>query len=215
MNNLLVLIDNGHGVETPGKCSPDRRLREYKWAREFASMLDRALTLAGINSMRIVPEDNDISITERCRRVNGWCAKRGAKNVLLVSIHCNAGPDTPSAYDKNPKDTAGYWKTARGFSVYVSKSASDASRRMARLLTDKAVAQGMTGNRSIPPQRYWTWPIGQRSDIGILRGTRCPAVLTENLYQDNREDVDMLLSEEGKHKLLAIHVEAIKNYINS
>lgn len=26
---MKILIDNGHGAETPGKCSPDGRLREY------------------------------------------------------------------------------------------------------------------------------------------------------------------------------------------
>ena len=34
---IKVLVDNGHGVETPGKRSPDGRLREYKYAREIAA----------------------------------------------------------------------------------------------------------------------------------------------------------------------------------
>ena len=29
-----ILIDNGHGVETPGKRSPDGILREYAWNRK-------------------------------------------------------------------------------------------------------------------------------------------------------------------------------------
>ncbi len=28
---MKILIDNGHGTETPGKCSPDGRLREYAY----------------------------------------------------------------------------------------------------------------------------------------------------------------------------------------
>ena len=36
---MIVLIDNGHGENTPGKCSPDKRLREYKKAREIARRL--------------------------------------------------------------------------------------------------------------------------------------------------------------------------------
>ena len=42
----------------------------------------------------------------------------------------------------------------------------------------------------------------------------CPAVLTENLFQDNREDVAILQSEEGRQRIVELHVEAIKNYIN-
>lgn len=39
---IKVLGDNGYGVETPGKRSPDGRLREYKYAREIAaSVVDR------------------------------------------------------------------------------------------------------------------------------------------------------------------------------
>ena len=30
---LMVILDAGHGVDTPGKRSPDGRLREGRWAR--------------------------------------------------------------------------------------------------------------------------------------------------------------------------------------
>jgi len=32
---MLVLLDNGHGIDTPGKCSPDKRLKEYAYTREI------------------------------------------------------------------------------------------------------------------------------------------------------------------------------------
>ena len=34
---MKILIDNGHGIETPGKRSPDGVLREYAWNRLIAS----------------------------------------------------------------------------------------------------------------------------------------------------------------------------------
>ena len=34
---MKILIDNGHGVNTPGKCSPDGVFREYKYTREIAA----------------------------------------------------------------------------------------------------------------------------------------------------------------------------------
>ena len=40
---MIVLIDNGHGSDTPGKCSPDKSLREYKWAREIAARIENVL----------------------------------------------------------------------------------------------------------------------------------------------------------------------------
>jgi hypothetical protein len=33
----LILTDNGHGSNTPGKCSPDVRFKEYKYTREITS----------------------------------------------------------------------------------------------------------------------------------------------------------------------------------
>lgn len=38
---MKILIDNGHGKETPGKRSPDGRLKEYAYTREIA---DRVVT---------------------------------------------------------------------------------------------------------------------------------------------------------------------------
>jgi N-acetylmuramoyl-L-alanine amidase len=43
----------------------------------------------------------------------------------------------------------------------------------------------------------------------VLRNTWCPAVLTENLFQDNKEDVDFLLSDEGRQAIVDLHVRTI------
>ena len=105
---MKILIDNGHGSDTAGKCSPDKSLREYKWARDIAARIVADLKAKGYDAERIVPEDTDISLKERCRRANTICNKLGTKNVLLVSIHCNAaGAD-------------GKWKTAGGWCAYTS-----------------------------------------------------------------------------------------------
>ena len=49
----------------------------------------------------------------------------------------------------------------------------------------------------------------------ILKHTICPAVLTENLFQDNREDVDILLSPEGKKAITDLHVKGIMRFIET
>lgn len=197
---LLVLIDNGHGDPpiTGGKQSPDRRLKEYVYCREIAERLSRELSLRGVCDARLlVAEKWDVPLKERVRRVNGWCSKRGSRNVLLVSIHNNAaGSD-------------GEWHEACGFSVFVSKNASTGSKRLARIMTETAEAMGLMGNRCVPHEKYWV------SSLAMTRDTNCPAVLTENLFQDNRGDVEFLLSEEGKRAIVKLHVESIVKYINS
>ncbi len=192
---MIVLIDNGHGVETPGKRSPDGRLREYAWAREIAQRIAIALQREGIDARLLVPETTDISLGVRTRRANEVCKAEGARNVCVVSIHNNAaGAD-------------GRWHDARGFAVYVSNNAGQGSCRLAALLSAEAAARGLMGNRATPPQGYW------QASLAICRDTRCAAVLTENLFQDNIEDVAYLLSDGGKTELTNMHVAAITKYV--
>ena len=54
---MKVLIDNGHGSNTPGKCSPDGRLKEYAYTREIAVRLEAELRKKGIDAERIVKEE--------------------------------------------------------------------------------------------------------------------------------------------------------------
>lgn len=194
---MIVLIDNGHGLSTPGKRSPDGRIHEWAWAREAAQQLLEELAARGIEARRIVTENDDTSLTERCRRVNTICKLYGAKNCLLVSIHNNAaGSDNK-------------WHDARGFSVFVSLNASDNSKRLARCIYNRAATAGLKGNRDVPVVRYWT------QNLAICRDTNCPAVLAECLFQDNLSDVDYLCTESGKKTIVKALADGIIDYINN
>lgn len=194
---MKILIDNGHGSDTAGKRSPDERLREYAYAREIAKRLEKTLYAKGYDAERIVIEESDIKLSERCRRVNNICRKVGSKNVLLVSIHNNAaGAD-------------GKWHDARGWSAHISLNASSGSRVLAGCLIRAAEVAGVKVRKYSSQEPYW------RQNLAICRDTLCPAVLTENLFQDNKDDVDWLLSEEGMQTITDIHTNGIINYIKS
>lgn len=49
----------------------------------------------------------------------------------------------------------------------------------------------------------------------ILKNTACAAVLTENLFQDNRSDVEFLLSPVGRNAIVDLHVDGIIKYIST
>lgn len=191
---MKILIDNGHGSNTSGKRSPDGKLREYAWAREIAQRLEIALKAKGLDAERIVTEETDISINERVRRANAICNKVGTANVLLISVHINAASNSG-------------WKNARGWSVWVAPNASSNSKRLAKCLYEEADKAGYKGNRCVPATKYWV------GNYGIVRDTKCPAVLTENLFQDNKEDVAILMSEVGKQAMVDIHVKGIMSYL--
>ena len=197
MKNLVVIIDNGHGKNTPGKCAPDKSLFEWQWTREIASML--CMRLYGINTIQtviLVPEEHDVSLKERVRRVNTIVhdAKIAGKEVLLISIHINAAGH-------------GTWKTASGWSVWVSNNASDKSKQFAQIAYSEALSLGLKGNRVVPKEQYWS------SNFYILKNTLCPAVLTENGFYTNQEDLAILESREGRRAITDLHVEGIIEYL--
>lgn len=194
---MKILIDNGHGVDTKGKCSPDGRLREYLWAREVAVLIEQLLHTLGYDAKRIVPEIKDISLKERCRRVNAICNKYGSKSCLLISVHINAaGAD-------------GKWHSATGWSGWVAPNASTNSKRLAQLLYAEAEKRGLRGNRAVPACKYWV------GNFAMVRDTKCPAVLTENLFQDNQQEAEWLQTDEGKKIIADLHVQAILKYISA
>ena len=61
---MKIILDNGHGVDTPGKRSPDRKLHEYAWNRLIAGRIVAALTDLGHDAQLLVPEQEDISLSE-------------------------------------------------------------------------------------------------------------------------------------------------------
>ncbi|MCS2359401.1 N-acetylmuramoyl-L-alanine amidase [Bacteroides fragilis] len=191
---MKVLIDNGHGVETPGKRSPDGRLREYAYTREIADRVISRLQAEDIDAIRIVPEKEDISLQERVARANKYYAESG-KQTILVSIHCNAAGDGSK------------WMRARGWSVFIDPTASADSKRLATAMADVAEEKGVTVRKETGDRNYWI------ANLYICKHTNCPAVLVENFFQDNEKDVDFLLSEEGKQCVTDIIVEGIKKYL--
>lgn len=193
----MVILDNGHGVNTPGKCSPDKVIREYAYARKLVKAIHEKLNQMGIASCILVPEEVDISISTRVARANAIYKKD--KKSFLVSVHLNAAG-------------SGQWMNANGWSVFVSKNSSQRSKQIAQTMTEIARGKNLFGNRSVPSCGYWTWS-WTKYDIGILKNTHCPAVLTENMFQDNKKDVEFLLSEEGFNTIVDLHVEAIKKVL--
>lgn len=194
---MKILIDNGHGVDTAGKRSPNGSLREYKYAREIAEKVVSELKKRGFDAERIVTEENDISLSERCRRVNSICDRIGTKNVILVSIHCNAAGN------------GSQWMNASGWEAWTSVGQTAADKLADCLYkaaeeTDFKIRKDTTDG---DPDK--------EGHLYILKHTKCPAVLTENLFQDNKEDVAFLLSEAGKETIVSLHVKGIINYLKT
>lgn len=214
---MKILIDNGHGENTPGKRSPDGLLREYQYTREIAEQVVANLRQQGYDAERIVRENIDVSLATRVRRVNDVCKELGSANVLLVSIHVDAAGD------------GSRWMQAGGWSCYTTPGRTK-SDRLAECLYDSAskhlqeYAKIQTAGKERGLYSLKQTPIridltdGDRdkeANFFILRHTNCAAVLTENLFQDNHSDVEFLLSAAGRRAIVSLHVEGIVNYLSS
>lgn len=193
MEKLNVIIDNGHGINTPGKCSPDGTLHEWLWTRRTARVFEQTLISEGFGAVLLVPEDIDIPLSERVRRANGICLRQ--PNSILISLHTNAC------------GSGERWCEASGWSAFVAPDASEQSRCMAKLLTMESEVGGLGGNRVTPTCGYWT------ARLAICSKTVCPAVLTENLFHDNRADASFLLDERSHGIIADVHCAAIKKYV--
>ena len=97
---MKILIDNGHGLMTAGQRRPDGLFREAFYNREIARKVVADLLGRNLDAELLVPEDDDIPLVERVRRINAHCLALGKKNVIVVSIHVNAAGvnDTLSVY---------------------------------------------------------------------------------------------------------------------
>ena len=195
---MTILRDNGHGQDTPGKRSPDGFFREYAYTRFLAKQIQEHLIALGLDARLLVPELDDISLPERCRRVNAICKEFGNDLVILISLHVNAAG--------NGRE----WLNARGWSCYTARGNTKADS-LASCLYGAA-------NEHLPGQRLRTdYTDGDpdiESNFYILRHTSCPAVLSENLFMDNREDVAFLESEEGAKAIVGLHVDGILQYLS-
>lgn len=193
---MLVIIDNGHGQETPGKRSPDGRVQEWRWTREVAQRLADTLARQGIATHRLTPEHHDTDLATRVRRANAL-ARRHKGAALLVSIHCNA------------QGNGSQWHEAHGWSVYVSHNASPHSRALAQQLAAAARTQGfaLRDPHASTSVDYWV------QNLAICRDTTMPAVLVENFFMDHRDDCHFLSTAQGQQACAQVMARGITSYI--
>lgn len=117
---------------------------------------------------------------------------------LLIAVGLNASTDD------------GRYHTAQGWSV-CNNTSSKASSHLAECLTTAALrilgrrAFSMPGQ--IPSQRHL-------SQTALLSVLPIPAVLTLNLYQDNRQDIEYLLSDVGRQAIIKLHTKGIMEYLS-
>lgn len=206
--HVMVILDRAHGINTPGKRSPwsackvppELPFREWEYSKEIIERLKTVLEAEGYLVYQDVTEDYDILLSERGKRINrmvAYCHTNGI-HPLSISIHNNAA------------GKGNVWKDAYGWSVWTTPGQNN-SDRLAQCLYVAA--------------REVLLPLGQTTrhdprdgdddyedNFAMCRMPNCPAVLTENMFQDCIKEVKFLLSEEGKQAIVEIHRRGINAF---
>ncbi|MFY0545438.1 N-acetylmuramoyl-L-alanine amidase [Brevibacillus sp. H7] len=172
MAKRIVLIDPGHGAETPGKRSPDGLLREYEFNRDVARRLQKKLQASGIDARLTVTDDTDMPLIKRTNLAREL--KRRGYDVLLVSIHANAAGSG--------------WGPAHGIETFTN----DQAQQLADILQQKLVELTGLSNRGVKRADLHITRESGRHGI--------PGILTELGFMTNRDECSLLKTSDYREK---------------
>lgn len=194
----VILLDCGHGKDTKGKRSPDGKFREYAWNRAVGARVIEMLTDLRIPVVTVAPEEYDVPLPERVRRVNTACLEYGTENCILVSIHSNAAGSGKE------------WCSAKGWSAYTCKgqTRSDEIAECFYDIFEEHFADRVIRKQMKDGDRDW------EEDFYILIHSRCAAVLLENFFYDNREECEWLLREDTQDRIANAIGMSIYKYLS-
>lgn len=230
MNNKVVILGTAHRKRTPGKCSPDYSFKEYRYSREIISEIKPVLVDYGYQVFVDLEADDlprnmqtpnvkletQRELGLRVNYVNEICREHGRDNCIYVSIHNDAA------------GTDGKWHDCGGWSCFTSvgktradylaecmyKSA-ESNLESYSLRFYELKAKGFYNKKQQPIRTDTSdGDMDKESNLYVLKNTICPAVLTENLFQDSKNDVEYLLSDEGRHVISRLHLEGIMRYFD-
>ena len=157
-----IIIDAGHGFNTPGKRTPNGE-REWTFNDKVARAVVRKLNeYSGVQILRVDDQTGkmDIPLKTRTDRANNW------KADVYISIHHNA--------------LRGVWGNHGGVECYTldHPSVSPKSRQIAAIIHPRIVQAMGLRDRGLKTR-----------NLHVLRETHMPAILTEGGFMDSTIDI--------------------------
>ncbi|MEO0685671.1 MAG: N-acetylmuramoyl-L-alanine amidase, partial [Cyanobacteria bacterium J06649_11] len=193
--NFLWCLDSGHGIQAKTKKSPvlsdGTQFFEYEFNRDIVARIMDLLKKEGIDYFEVVPEvDADIPLAERVKRAN---EKESELPKIYLSVHANAGPPESNSL----------WTSAdhRGIETWYIRG-DDESQALAIIFQKHIVERTGFHNRHIK---------SQQTGLGfyVLRQTDMPAIMTENGFYNNKDEVRELMKDNVRQQIAEAHVAAI------
>lgn len=216
--NLHIILDYGHGSNTPGKQSPlystltnaadktyfskfpefgKERYKEYLSNRVIGKQIASKLKAKGYSVHEIITSDYDTSLSGRVALTNRICKQYGIGNCIFVSVHSNAAGN-------------GGWYKARGWSAFTTKGQNN-SDKLATCMYKYADKHFVADGQKIRKDNQDGDPDWE-ANFAVIKGANCIAVLTESFFYDNVDDLKYIVSRKGQDAIVAVHVEGIDDF---
>jgi N-acetylmuramoyl-L-alanine amidase len=174
-----VVIDAGHGPNTPGKRTPDGTMREYEFNSVVARYVREMLShYRGVSTLFTHEDARDVPLKERTDKANAW------KADILVSIHANASGNA--------------WSDAKGIETCVYTTKPLDSIKLANHIQDALISETKRPNRGV-----------KAADFHVLRETRMAAVLVECGFMTSHEESTLLKTDTYRRQCAKAIVDGI------
>ena len=176
---MKIMLDAGHGYNTPGKRSPDG-MREYEFNRAVANYARQLLgNYSNVTVYFSHSDQADVSLKARTDKANSL-------NVdVFVSIHANA-------YG------SGGWNNVGGIETFVYPSKPPIAYQLAQKIQRNLVVSTGLPNRGV-----------KTADFHVLRETKMDAVLAECGFMTNRDEIKLLRSDTYRRTCAEAIVKAL------
>lgn len=187
-----VCLDPGHGVESPGKCSPDKSYYEHEFALDMARRIQAHLERCGV---RVVLTRTDEHCPTGKANTNDLLKRVAISDAagadLFVSIHSNASGNE--------------WSNASGLMIYTSAGPETASRNVAaKAVLSRMTAAGVELRGS---------PLVHDIELVVTRETVAPAMLIEYGFHTNRTEVGLLKKSSYRAKLAEATAKGVCDFL--
>jgi N-acetylmuramoyl-L-alanine amidase len=215
MKKPFVILDDGHGVNTPGKRSPlfeeltriNGRLfcpgdffKENEFNQPVCNFLEEMFKSAGIECVQVIPSSDDLPLNLRIARENEFFrkAKEAGKSPIFISVHANAYQNTNTLV----------WNPAHGVETFYiqnhyNKFKTQESKILADLIQREVVKATGLRNRGVKNGNFF-----------VIRNSLSPSVLVEGPFMTNKEEVKLLASPKFQVTFAKAIYEAVLSYYN-
>ncbi|MFD2924157.1 N-acetylmuramoyl-L-alanine amidase [Halobacillus naozhouensis] len=185
----LIALDDGHGMETPGKRTPyisslGRFVHENEFNRAVVKHLDEELRRSGFETLLVAPGDEDNSLIFRTNRANDAGAD------AYISVHYNAFDGSFSGADPE------------GNEIYVYPGHTNRAAGELAACIGKYLRQGTSQN----------WRGINEANFHVLRETAMIAILSENGFMDNEREALLMVDPDFQREVAIEHAKGICDY---